>query len=59
LGQCPYAAVTSLIASLEESSGSDAGVTGLIPPRLTGRPRGAELKPAMGLCTAERGTRQA
>jgi hypothetical protein len=51
--------VTSLIAGLEAIPGSEAGVTGLIPPRLTGRPRGAELKPAMGLCWAERGTRQA
>jgi hypothetical protein len=43
LGQRPYAAVVSLIASLEATSGAEAGVTGSIPPRLTARPRGATL----------------
>jgi len=59
LGHCPYAAATSLIASLATSSASEAGITGLTPPRLTGRPRGAELNPEIGLCTADLGTRQA
>ena len=57
--QCPYAAAVSLIASLGAISGSDADATGLIPPRLTPRPRGAALKPEIGLCAAIRGTRQA
>jgi len=59
LEQCPYAAAVSLIASLGAISGSDADATGLIPPRLTPRPRGAALKPEIGLCAAIRGTRQA
>jgi len=59
LGHSAYAAASSLIASLAAISGSESGTTGLSPPRITGRPRGARLKPAIGLCTADLGTRQA
>jgi hypothetical protein len=59
LGHCAKAAASSLIAPLAASSGSEADTTGLIPPRLTGRPRGALLKPEIGFRTADLGTRHA
>jgi hypothetical protein len=59
LEHCPKAAATSLISSLEASSGSESGTTGLTPPRITGRPRGAMLKPEIGFPVADLGTRQA
>jgi len=57
-GQWSKAAAVSLIASLATSSASLAGTTGFTPPRDTGRPRGAELKPEIGFRTADLGTRQ-
>jgi hypothetical protein len=59
LGHSPNAAAFWLIASLAASSGSESGTTGSIPPRLTGRPRGATLKPETGFFMADLGTRQA
>jgi hypothetical protein len=52
-------AATSLMASLAAISGSESGTTGLSPPKVTGRPRGARLKPEIGLGTADLGTRRA
>jgi hypothetical protein len=58
-GQCPNAAAASLIAPLEAISGSDSGTTGLDLVMGVARPRGATLKPAIGLRTADLGTRHA
>jgi hypothetical protein len=59
LGHSPNAAAFWLIFSLDTSSGSESGTTGLTPPRITGRPRGATVKPEIGFRVADLGTRQA